>query len=117
MEHVHTAGIAGTIAAIAVAEGEQVTTGRIVIEIEAGSTTVVPGRRSATRDPATTAVRFAKAGAAVQSNGNSLWLWVPSFAGTTMAFHLGRPGASRNAMRLEGFDALIQVNRHLPTRA
>jgi geranyl-CoA carboxylase alpha subunit len=36
MEHVHTAGVAGTIAAIAVAEGEQVTTGRIVVEIEAG---------------------------------------------------------------------------------
>jgi geranyl-CoA carboxylase alpha subunit len=34
MEHVHTAGIAGTIAAIDVAEGEQVTTGRVVLEIE-----------------------------------------------------------------------------------
>ena len=37
MEHVHTAGIAGTIAAIDVAEGEQVTTGKIVVEIEAGA--------------------------------------------------------------------------------
>ena len=37
MEHVHMAGIAGTISAIDVAEGEQVTTGRIVVEIEAGS--------------------------------------------------------------------------------
>jgi geranyl-CoA carboxylase alpha subunit len=37
MEHVHTAGIAGTIAAIDVTEGEQVTTGRIVIEIEAAT--------------------------------------------------------------------------------
>jgi len=37
MEHVHTAGIAGTISAIDVAEGEQVTTGRIVVEIEAGT--------------------------------------------------------------------------------
>jgi len=36
MEHVHVAGIAGTIAVIGVAEGEQVTTGRIVVEIEAG---------------------------------------------------------------------------------
>jgi geranyl-CoA carboxylase alpha subunit len=35
MEHVHTAGIAGTVASIAVAEGEQVTSGRIVIEIAA----------------------------------------------------------------------------------
>jgi geranyl-CoA carboxylase alpha subunit len=35
MEHVHTAGIAGTISAIDVVEGEQVTTGRIVVEIEA----------------------------------------------------------------------------------
>ena len=35
MEHVHTAGVAGTISAIDVAEGEQVTTGRIVVEIEA----------------------------------------------------------------------------------
>jgi geranyl-CoA carboxylase alpha subunit len=34
MEHVHMAGIAGTISAIDVAEGEQVTTGRIVVEIE-----------------------------------------------------------------------------------
>ena len=34
MEHVHVAGVAGTIAAIDVAEGEQVTTGQIVIEIE-----------------------------------------------------------------------------------
>jgi geranyl-CoA carboxylase alpha subunit len=36
MEHVHTAGIAGVIAAIDVAEGEQVTTGKIVVEIAAG---------------------------------------------------------------------------------
>ena len=35
MEHVHTAGIAGTISAIDVAEGEQVTTGKIVVQIEA----------------------------------------------------------------------------------
>jgi geranyl-CoA carboxylase alpha subunit len=35
MEHVHTAPISGTISAIDVAEGEQVTTGKIVIEIEA----------------------------------------------------------------------------------
>ena len=35
MEHVHKAGIDGVIAAIDVAEGEQVTTGRIVAEIEA----------------------------------------------------------------------------------
>jgi geranyl-CoA carboxylase alpha subunit len=33
MEHVHTAGVAGTVASIDVAEGEQVTTGRIVVEI------------------------------------------------------------------------------------
>jgi geranyl-CoA carboxylase alpha subunit len=37
MEHVHTAGIAGTISAIDVAEGEQVTTGKIVVEIEAAT--------------------------------------------------------------------------------
>jgi geranyl-CoA carboxylase alpha subunit len=37
MEHVHTAGIAGTIASIDVAEGEQVTTGKIVVEIEAAA--------------------------------------------------------------------------------
>jgi geranyl-CoA carboxylase alpha subunit len=36
MEHVHTAGIAGTVSAIDVAEGEQVTTGKIVVEIAAG---------------------------------------------------------------------------------
>ena len=35
MEHVHTAGVAGTVSSIDVAEGEQVTTGRIVVEIEA----------------------------------------------------------------------------------
>jgi geranyl-CoA carboxylase alpha subunit len=35
MEHVHTADIAGVVAAIDVAEGEQVTTGKIVVEIEA----------------------------------------------------------------------------------
>jgi geranyl-CoA carboxylase alpha subunit len=34
MEHVHTAPIPGTISAIDVAEGEQVTTGKIVVEIE-----------------------------------------------------------------------------------
>ena len=34
MEHVHTAGVAGTVSAIDVAEGEQVTTGKIVVEIE-----------------------------------------------------------------------------------
>jgi geranyl-CoA carboxylase alpha subunit len=37
MEHVHLAGVAGIIAVISVAEGEQVTTGRIVIEIEAAT--------------------------------------------------------------------------------
>jgi geranyl-CoA carboxylase alpha subunit len=37
MEHVHTAPISGTIAAIDVAEGEQVTTGKIVVEIEAAA--------------------------------------------------------------------------------
>ncbi|MDI1266567.1 MAG: acetyl-CoA carboxylase biotin carboxylase subunit [bacterium] len=35
MEHVHTAGVAGTVSSIDVAEGEQVTTGKIVIEIAA----------------------------------------------------------------------------------
>jgi geranyl-CoA carboxylase alpha subunit len=35
MEHVHTAGVAGTVSSIDVAEGEQVTTGRIVAEIAA----------------------------------------------------------------------------------
>jgi len=34
MEHVHTAGVAGTVSSIDVAEGEQVTTGKIVVEIE-----------------------------------------------------------------------------------
>jgi geranyl-CoA carboxylase alpha subunit len=33
MEHVHTAGVAGTVSAIGVAEGEQVTTGKVVVEI------------------------------------------------------------------------------------
>ena len=36
MEHVHMAAVAGTIAAIDVAEGAQVTTGQIVVEIDAG---------------------------------------------------------------------------------
>ena len=35
MEHVHTSGIAGTVKAIDVAEGEQVTTGKVVVEITA----------------------------------------------------------------------------------
>jgi geranyl-CoA carboxylase alpha subunit len=37
MQHVHAAGIAGTVSAIDVVEGEQVTTGRIVVEIEAAA--------------------------------------------------------------------------------
>jgi geranyl-CoA carboxylase alpha subunit len=37
MEHVHTAGVAGTVSTIDVAEGEQVTTGKIVVEIEAAA--------------------------------------------------------------------------------
>jgi len=37
MEHVHAAPISGVIAAIDVVEGEQVTTGKIVVEIEAGA--------------------------------------------------------------------------------
>ncbi|MBI5320462.1 acetyl-CoA carboxylase biotin carboxylase subunit [Bradyrhizobium sp.] len=37
MEHVHTAGVAGTVSSIDVAEGEQVTTGKIVVEIEAAA--------------------------------------------------------------------------------
>jgi geranyl-CoA carboxylase alpha subunit len=36
MEHVHTAGVTGVVSAIDVAEGEQVTTGKIVVEIAAG---------------------------------------------------------------------------------
>jgi geranyl-CoA carboxylase alpha subunit len=36
MEHVHSAPVAGVISAIDVVEGEQVTTGKIVVEIEAG---------------------------------------------------------------------------------
>ena len=35
MEHVHRSAIAGTVSAIDVAEGEQVTMGRIVVEIAA----------------------------------------------------------------------------------
>jgi geranyl-CoA carboxylase alpha subunit len=45
MEHVHTAPIAGVISAIDVTEGEQVTTGKMVVEIEAS---VVP---ALSRDP------------------------------------------------------------------
>ena len=37
MEHVHTAPIAGVISAIDVVEGEQVTTGKVVVEIEAAA--------------------------------------------------------------------------------
>jgi geranyl-CoA carboxylase alpha subunit len=37
MEHVHIAPTSGTVSAIGVAEGEQVTTGQIVVTIEAGS--------------------------------------------------------------------------------
>jgi geranyl-CoA carboxylase alpha subunit len=36
MEHVHTAPISGTISAVGIVEGEQVTTGKVVIEIEPG---------------------------------------------------------------------------------
>jgi geranyl-CoA carboxylase alpha subunit len=39
MEHVHAAPIAGTVSAIDVSEGDQVTTGKIVVEIEAGAQT------------------------------------------------------------------------------
>jgi geranyl-CoA carboxylase alpha subunit len=38
MEHVHSASVAGTISAIDVVEGEQVMTGRIVVEIDVGQT-------------------------------------------------------------------------------
>jgi geranyl-CoA carboxylase alpha subunit len=37
MEHVHVAGIAGKVAAIDVTEGQQVSTGQILVEIENGS--------------------------------------------------------------------------------
>jgi geranyl-CoA carboxylase alpha subunit len=39
MEHVHSAPIAGVISAIDVVDGEQVTTGKIVVEIEAEAQT------------------------------------------------------------------------------
>jgi geranyl-CoA carboxylase alpha subunit len=42
MEHVHSAPIAGVISAIDVVEGEQVTTGKIVVEIEGEAPSVVP---------------------------------------------------------------------------
>ena len=45
MEHVHTAGVAGTVSAIDVAEGEQVTTGRIVVEIAAALSSVTRALR------------------------------------------------------------------------
>ena len=38
MEHVHVAAVSGIIASLAVEEGEQVTTGKIVAEIEPGTT-------------------------------------------------------------------------------
>ena len=50
MEHVHTAGVAGTVSAIDVAEGEQVTTGKIVVEIEAAANSS-SSRASAATDP------------------------------------------------------------------
>jgi geranyl-CoA carboxylase alpha subunit len=37
MEHVHSAPIAGVVSAIDVVEGEQVTTGKVVVEIEGGA--------------------------------------------------------------------------------
>jgi geranyl-CoA carboxylase alpha subunit len=40
MEHVHTAPVSGTISVVDVAEGEQVTTGKIVAEIEANPQSV-----------------------------------------------------------------------------
>ena len=51
MEHVHTAPIAGTISAIDVVEGEQVTTGKIVVEIEvdASARNPVIARSAATK--------------------------------------------------------------------
>jgi geranyl-CoA carboxylase alpha subunit len=49
MEHVHTAPVAGVISAIDVVEGEQVTTGKVVVEIAAkASIDVVP---ALSRDP------------------------------------------------------------------
>jgi geranyl-CoA carboxylase alpha subunit len=53
MEHVHRAGIAGTVSAIDVAEGDQVAMGKVVVEIEADAT-VIPDKRapaSAIRHP------------------------------------------------------------------
>ena len=44
MEHVHSAPIAGTISAIDVDEGEQVTTGKMVVEIEAEAPRVPAGK-------------------------------------------------------------------------
>ena len=35
MEHVHTSPVVGVVSAIDVVEGEQITTGKIVMEIEA----------------------------------------------------------------------------------
>jgi geranyl-CoA carboxylase alpha subunit len=52
MEHVHAAPIGGVVSAIDVSEGEQVTTGKVVVEIEvAAPIDVVPAKRSASRDP------------------------------------------------------------------
>jgi geranyl-CoA carboxylase alpha subunit len=61
MEHVHTAGVAGTVSSIDVAEGEQVTTGKIVVEIEAQPLkSPLSSRASEARpgDPYTTGVWF-----------------------------------------------------------
>jgi len=43
---------------------------------------VVPGKRSATRDPYAAAVVWGTLGDAFRNN-ESRWLWVPAFAGTT----------------------------------
>ena len=77
MEHVHTAPIAGMVAAIDVAEGEQVTTGRIVVEIEGEvPVDVVPASR---RDPyAVTSIVEKNRVTGSAQNNRRLWLWAPA---------------------------------------
>ena len=85
MEHVHTAGVAGTMSAIDVAEGEQVTTGKIVVEIEAARRNLRrPGQAKRTRVHATCASTMAAARCPTMTT-----LWVP-LRGTTIDL-LGRP--------------------------
>ncbi len=69
--------------------------------ISTANISVVPDKRSADPGPITTGLGLAKARTPISRHNHGLWLWVPAFAGTTVAC-IARVAAYSAAPALSG---------------